>query len=493
MTGRDKMEKIQEKQLSSGNSVGLGQPVGKKQLLQPLEEAKGSSDYSGVGLLLRAERQRRQISLSEVSDKLRIQRDHLAALEEGRTTELPGATYAAGFLRTYSDYLGLDGEGIVQQYKREGTLMTGEQRLIFLEPLEEARRPGLSLALISLVVAGVIYSSWIFLERQDQLHVETVSEPPRRLLTNNGGVETLGNEATRVFQSPDVENLRDRYIETNMGPVPDVSSNRRERKDPIIEQNNSPKLKSENVSEKFKTNFKAGEGEQAAAADVAGLVASNLNDPVNTSSELFANNEIKNLEDIAEKPPTLTDLKKPQLALTKRMKFSPNFPNEKAKKVHFGLIMPTDQSAVTPLTVSLDSNAPARPISNNTSEAFFSATNGESSRVGAAEMVRYRPQAYGLPERKARVVLLARTETWVQVQGTNEELLLTRMLRPGDSYHAPDGSDLILMTGNAGAIEVVIDGDLLGVLGPSGQVRRNIRLNVDNLRGHFGLPVIGNQ
>ena len=493
MTDRDKVEKFQEKLSSPDSPIGLGQVVGERWHLESLEGHESSRRYSGVGLLLRAERERLQIPLSEVSEKLRIQRDYLAALEEGRPAELPGATYAAGFLRTYSDFLGLDGEGIVQKYKSEGTLTTGGQRLIFLEPLEEARRPGLSLALISLVVAAVIYCGWIFLERQDQLYVEAVSEPPRRFLPSNVGAETDRNKTTTVFQSPDVENLLDKYKETNMGSVPGVSPRRSERRNSIIEQNDVKKLKWENVSEKIKTNLKPGEGEQAAVADLVGFVGSGLDGSANTYSQLFANNEITMLENIAGQPPALRDLNRSQLVVTKRNKSLRNFPNEKANRAKAEPIMPTIQSTFTPSPLSLESNTPERPLSSNTSEISFSAVDGGSSLVGAAEILGYRPQAYGAPERNARVVLLARTESWVQVQDTNKELLLTRMLRRGDSYHAPNRLDLVLMTGNAGAIEVMIDGELLGVLGPTGQVRRNIRLYVDNLRGHFGLPVIGNQ
>ena len=125
--------------------------------MQQIEEPVVVESYSGIGTELRAERQRRQITLFDVSNALRIQQNHLAALEEGRVADLPGATYATGFLRTYSEFLGLDGEEIVRQYKSEGILTHGERRLVFLEPEEEARRPGLILALISLIVAGAVY------------------------------------------------------------------------------------------------------------------------------------------------------------------------------------------------------------------------------------------------------------------------------------------------------------------------------------------------
>ena len=149
--------------------------------LQQIDEPDGGDIYAGIGTELRAERQRRQLSIIDVSTTLRIQQSHLSALEEGRTDDLPGPTYAIGFLRTYAEFLGLDGEEIIRQYKREETLTPGARRLIFPEPVEEARRPGLTLALISLIVAGAVYGGWIFLERRGLLLIEIVSEPPQRL------------------------------------------------------------------------------------------------------------------------------------------------------------------------------------------------------------------------------------------------------------------------------------------------------------------------
>ena len=209
MTDQNKLENFQAKKLSPDGPFRFDRSIDHRRDLQLFNEPENSEFYSGVGLLLRVERQRLEMSLSEVSDKLRIQRDHLVALEEGRTAELPGATYAAGFLRTYSKFLGLDGEEIVRLYKSEGTLTSGEQRLIFLEPLEEARRPGLTLAIISLVIAGVIYAGWIFLERSEQVFVETVSEPPWRFLSYNAETIVPKHASTTKVQPLLSENLRD--------------------------------------------------------------------------------------------------------------------------------------------------------------------------------------------------------------------------------------------------------------------------------------------
>ena len=69
----------------------------------------------------------------------------------------------------------------------------------------------------------------------------------------------------------------------------------------------------------------------------------------------------------------------------------------------------------------------------------------------------------------------------MQIQGPNNELVLTRILRTGDIYQVPNRSGLLMVTGNAGALELRVDGNLVGSLGPVGVVRRNVSLDPETL------------
>ena len=149
--------------------------------------------------------------------------------------------------------------------------------------------------------------------------------------------------------------------------------------------------------------------------------------------------------------------------------------------------MPAIQAAIAPPPPPAAPAAPVRPRPETSGEVAADSADGRASLATVTEGLGYRPQAYGAINQDARVILRARAESWVQIQGAKNELLLTRMLRPGDSYHAPNRTDLVLMTGNAGAIEITVDGETLGTLGPIGQVRRNIKLNAEHLRGRMSI------
>ena len=78
-----------------------------------LREISGESEtpLETVGQDLRDARLRRGEDLATVSRALKIRKDHLEALEEDRLEDLPGKTYAIGFVRSYARHLGLDDAG----------------------------------------------------------------------------------------------------------------------------------------------------------------------------------------------------------------------------------------------------------------------------------------------------------------------------------------------------------------------------------------------
>lgn len=69
-----------------------------------------------IGSSLREARSRRQIEIAQVEQATKIRGKYLRALEEEQFDVLPSQTYVKGFLRTYADYLGLDGQLYVDEY-----------------------------------------------------------------------------------------------------------------------------------------------------------------------------------------------------------------------------------------------------------------------------------------------------------------------------------------------------------------------------------------
>ncbi len=84
---------------------------------------------------------------------------------------------------------------------------------------------------------------------------------------------------------------------------------------------------------------------------------------------------------------------------------------------------------------------------------------------------------YGAENSMSRVTLLAVQDSWVQVEGPDGKLLITRILYTGDSYRVPNRSGLTLITGNAGGLKIIVDDIEAPPLGPLGAVRRGVLLD----------------
>ena len=74
-------------------------------------------DEKSVGVLLR--KARGSLSIRKISDELCISSYLLKALEQGRSNVFASNCYATGFLKNYSEYLGLDTAEIIRKYKIE--------------------------------------------------------------------------------------------------------------------------------------------------------------------------------------------------------------------------------------------------------------------------------------------------------------------------------------------------------------------------------------
>lgn len=69
-----------------------------------------------LGERFRAAREARGLSLSDVSEQIRIRSVYLAAIEEENWSAIGAPVYVRGFLRTYARFLGLDPEEVVAEF-----------------------------------------------------------------------------------------------------------------------------------------------------------------------------------------------------------------------------------------------------------------------------------------------------------------------------------------------------------------------------------------
>jgi cytoskeleton protein RodZ len=81
------------------------------------------------------------------------------------------------------------------------------------------------------------------------------------------------------------------------------------------------------------------------------------------------------------------------------------------------------------------------------------------------------PHAYGVVDGTARIVIRATADSWIQIRSTDQSLLFTRVLKAGESYLVPNRPGVSMRTGNAGGLEIAVDGKPTPSLGPNGAIR----------------------
>lgn len=88
----------------------------------------------GVGNKLREARARRKLTLQEVEAATKIRGRYLQAIESEDWDQLPGDTYARAFIRTYGSLLGLDGDRLAEEQRRQRGAARPGERLPRVDP-----------------------------------------------------------------------------------------------------------------------------------------------------------------------------------------------------------------------------------------------------------------------------------------------------------------------------------------------------------------------
>lgn len=111
-----------------------------------------------IGEILREARHHKNASLEDVSRATRIKMEILEQLEADEFDRLAAPAYTKGFLKLYSEYLGLDSQAMVEAYLRSQGGLRRQGLHVETEKTVRARKPAelqLPLRSVGLVVIGL--------------------------------------------------------------------------------------------------------------------------------------------------------------------------------------------------------------------------------------------------------------------------------------------------------------------------------------------------
>ena len=138
-------------------------------------------DAAELGAMMREMRENLGHDLASVASDLRIRPVYLEAIESGRLADLPGSAYVSGFLRAYSDFLGLDGEEIARRFRMAGVDISNQTQLHLPSPVEEGHLPTGPILLLAAIVAAVAYGGWYYFSTPDSNPVDRIASLPAEL------------------------------------------------------------------------------------------------------------------------------------------------------------------------------------------------------------------------------------------------------------------------------------------------------------------------
>jgi cytoskeletal protein RodZ len=462
-----------------------------------------------VGALLARTRESYGQDIGEVADTLRIRKAHLQAIEDERYDALPGTTYAIGFVRSYADYLRLDSSEVVDRFKAEVSGLQRATDLVFPMPKPEARVPGGALVVLSILLVALAYGAWAFFSKEERSLADLVPAVPEALRDFTSEDEALETSLEQPSPAQDLGSTAEPKPEPASGPAPgsSVAEDVGPVADPVV-----PLTEVEVATAPLGGEDTAG-GPQATGQTTP--LADDVGEALSEGAVDIGTAETALDGGAASQGPSPADALAAQEVETRPLPPSqaaiPSSP-----PVNVGpTALPATSLSLAPLRTAARqtaarveaAEATARPLpdaptvsAQESDDIGFGGPGDEgitatepvearSSVIPAApgsasppaEVTGEGGRVFGAQDGPSRVVVEVIADSWVQVRDASGELLLTQVLQRGDTYRAPDEEGLSLLTGNAGGLNIFVDGKLMPSLGPSGAVRRDIPLDPDLL------------
>ncbi len=426
-----------------------------------------------VGALLRRTRLDRGEEFEDVAEYLRIRPTYLYGLEQGDLSVIPGRTYALGFLRSYAQYLGFDGDDLIAQIRSSVADLTGGAHLHGRTPLSESRLPKVPILVVSLAALAGVYAGWAYMDNRSQTETELVDEVPEDLREQ---VRTTPPEVARS-QAAAIEALDTDGLQADVGAVLEPEAGRPDEADVVA----SPPSGSVQAS----AEASSAESGPSAMTPVIGAT-----DPARTRQDGAAASVADGGDDRPEAEPMQAAAIPAATAATDPPRTAPDLATSAPSQSETAASGAPEQAddpigPVAAIVQPQQGSARTTPadLSQATSDqgaATFAERSAEDVLAGLEPVAGAdtTPTIYrtGAAEAGPRIILRARGSAWVHVSSTNNDYLWVKTLQPGDAFVVPDRSDLVLWTGNAGGIEVIVDGAPLPPLGPEARVVRDVSL-----------------
>ncbi len=461
---------------------------------QKKEDPKGNDERTPqVGALLRASRLRVGEELREVSDVLCIQFLYLEAIEECRYADLPGDTYAVGFIRSYAEHLGLDGDEVVSRYRTEQMGKGNSSELLFPTPVQDSGVPKGAIVFVGFLIALLVYGGWYVTTTDESILSDIISPVPdhlKHLVTGDDAPdnqsadssEAPATSSTSTDMSSDGSTTTDDVVRASADAAEQIANAAGEVATRTADAARAAaEAAAEAVTAEPSSSTQATPSTEQVATDApavevttpAATSAATTNETSDVSTPSATNTSEVITQPVAEAASDVAPVT-PETAAT-----------ETVEKIVEGTAPATAETTevsalVEPAAADAATESVTPPASNEvTAEDLNSLVLRQATSSDEQTTATTSNTAASL----SGVSIRATSRSWVEVRDpSNGNVLFTGVMSIGSVFDVPDTNGLVLDTGNAAALDITVEGVSVPKIGGVGDVRKSVSLNAERLK-----------
>ncbi|WP_420808122.1 DUF4115 domain-containing protein [Candidatus Terasakiella magnetica] len=301
---------------------------------------------------------------------------------------------------------------------------------MFPSPVTEQSVPGGAVIMIGLVVLLAAYGGWYFLSSQDRSMAELVPDLPAKFAE-------MVDKVKNTKKEPEAEAVK------TEDEAQEASSDKAEEKVEAVSQADTQDMAKKAMEAVEKAEAKA---KAEAPVDVKPVKTVKIEKKVEKKVE----EKVKEVTKKVEKP---VEEKK-----------------EKAVEKVKAVVQEKKQDVKVEAKEKVEEAVVAAVTEQAAEETAVETTEAEAEPEPA------KPQPM-----TEKVLLKAVDYSWIQVTNDQGTVLHTQVLNEGEEYQIPQTQGLILRTGNAGGLEIFVDGEKAPSIGEAGEVRRKVLMSPEKL------------
>lgn len=454
-----------------------------------------------IGEYLRKNRERTGKALTEISHALKIMSHHLTAIENNSFEELPGRAYAIGFVRSYAAYLGLDACALVARLKAE--LPTEDVDPVFATPDPPGCREQTETAAVANGHAEAfsaeayprLEAGWLagWAQATLQLPVAKALLRFKEIAKMPGELKARFPPAAGRMGQADAA-----PVETAKGKNPafglfSVDGRRDQARTAHAENGRSGRPNAALISAPRRTapQFSTPARGLPLPAPPEHPVRNWITAGIMGAAIIYFGSSMLHSGQVVAPPPVIP--------VPARMAARAAIVPQKVVPPAVATLEQPAHGAPEPASVPTASDQPpaVAAIEKPATGPHEAATAPPSEAIPAQpDFASAEPkhifraqlplgERYGEHNRGSRITLRVHRPTLVAVLGVRNHKWIDRVLRPGDTYRVPNMRGLKLNARDAGAVEVILDGNTVGFAGNDGADLKGMSLQPQSIISRF--------